>query len=124
MPIYEYRCRGCGRKNEFITFRVSEVIGDLACKYCGSRELDRLISRVRVRLSEETRLERLADPAKWGSFDENDPKSVEKFMKTMGREIGDDLETDIDELIEESMEEGFAASDSEGEESSANEASL
>ncbi len=117
MPIYEYRCAKCGRKNEFITFRISEDI-DLKCRFCGSSNLRKLVSRVRVRLSEETRLERLADPSRWGNLDENDPKSMEKFMKTVGREIGDDLDTDIDELIEESMEEGFSASPDTKDESS------
>ncbi len=118
MPIYEYRCTRCGRKNEFITFRISEEI-DPKCRFCGSNNLRKMVSRVRVRLSEETRLERLADPSRWGSLDENDPKSMERFMKTVGREIGDDLDTDIDELIEESMEEGFSeASDDTKEEES------
>ncbi|MCX7823122.1 MAG: zinc ribbon domain-containing protein [Syntrophobacterales bacterium] len=106
MPIYEYRCLSCGRKSEFITFRVSEEISPLICSHCGGTDLARLISRVRVRLSEETRLERLSDPTRWSHFDENDPRSVANFMKTLGREMGnDDMEADdIDSLVEETME--------------------
>ncbi len=107
MPIYEYRCSQCGRKSEFITFRVSESISP-SCKYCSSERVDRILSRVRVRLSEETRMERLADPSRLGGLDENDPKSMAKWMKEMGREMGDDLGEDVDSLVDEAMEEGDA----------------
>ena len=41
--------------------------------------------------SEDERLESLGDPASFGDFDENDPASVGRFMKKMGKEFGDDL---------------------------------
>jgi len=105
MPIYEYRCLSCGKKNEFITFRVSEELPHLVCAHCGGTQLVRLISRVRVRLSEKTRFERLADPSRWGHFDENNPKDVARFMKTIGQEMDGDLASDdIDALVEESIE--------------------
>lgn len=105
MPIYEYQCLSCGKKNEFITFRVSEEISPLVCTHCGGISLKKLVSRVRVRLSEESRLEKFCDPSRWGHIDENDPKSVANFMKTLGREIGEGAETDdIDSIIEETME--------------------
>ena len=104
MPIYEYRCQKCGKKNEFITFRVSEPV-PTTCQYCSSELMQRIPSRVRVRLSEETRLERLADPARLGGLDENDPKSMARWMKTMGQEMGEDLGEDVDALVEEAMEE-------------------
>lgn len=107
MPIYEFRCARCGKKNEFITYRISEPLNP-SCRFCGCTDLVRLVSRIRVRLSEETRMERLADPNRWGKIDEKDPKSLARALKTMGEEIGDDLETNLDELVEESLEEGFS----------------
>jgi putative FmdB family regulatory protein len=105
MPIYEFRCQKCGKKSEVITFRVSEEVSP-TCRHCGSENLNRLMSRVRVRLSEETRLERLADPSRLGGLDENDPKSMARWMKTMTREMGEDFEgEDVDAMIEEAMEE-------------------
>ncbi|NLI81392.1 MAG: zinc ribbon domain-containing protein [Deltaproteobacteria bacterium] len=106
MPIYEYRCRECGKKSEFITFRISETVTE-TCKHCGSNRTERIPSRVRVRLSEETRLERLADPSRFGGLDENDPKSMARFMKTMTQEMGDELgeDMDVDAMMEEAMEE-------------------
>lgn len=125
MPIYEYLCLRCGKKNEIITFRISEEV-HAQCRHCNSEELRRIPSRVRVRLSEETRLERLADPAKFGALDENDPKSMAKFMRAMTQEMGDDFDEDVDALVEEAMEEeatsrresdGSSADDDAGEES-------
>lgn len=103
MPIYEFRCADCGKKTEVITLRVSEEV-TLSCRHCGSGQVMRIPSRVRVRLSEETRLERLADPSRLGNLDENDPKSMARWMKTMGQEMGEDLGEDMDALVEEAME--------------------
>lgn len=67
--------------------------------------MQRLLSRVHVRLSEETRMERLADPARLGSLDENDPRSMAKFLKQMGQEMGEDMAgEDVDQMVEEAME--------------------
>jgi putative FmdB family regulatory protein len=106
MPIYEFRCEGCGKKNEFVTFRVSEPV-PTTCKHCGHDSMQRIPSRVRVRLSEETRMERMADPSRLGGLDENDPKSMARWMKQMTHEMGDDLgeDVDVDQMVEEAMEE-------------------
>ncbi len=112
MPIYEFRCQGCGKKNEFITFRTSEPIPD-TCSQCGSGAMDRIPSRVRVRMSEETRMERLTDPSRLGSLDENDPKSMARWMKKMGHEMGDDFEGDVDSMVEEAMEEEMSPTEPE-----------
>jgi len=66
--------------------------------------MSRILSRVRVVRSEESRLENLADPSKWGDLDENDPKSMARMMKRMGKELGEDVEN-VDEMIDEAMEE-------------------
>jgi len=105
MPIYEYRCKKCGKKTEFITFRVSEPVA-ADCRHCGSDLMEKVPSRVRVRLSEETRMERLADPALMGGMDENDPRSMAKWMKKIGHEMGEDMGEDVDAMVEEAMESG------------------
>ncbi len=76
--------------------------------------LTRVLSRVHVRLSEETRLEKLADPGAWGGFDENDPKSAARVLKRMTQEMGEDTAGEVDQLVEEAMEagDGSAAQDS------------
>jgi hypothetical protein len=59
---------------------------------------------VTVRLSEETRLERLADPNLWGGVDENDPQSMAKMLKKLGPELGEDFPGEVDQMVEEAME--------------------
>jgi putative FmdB family regulatory protein len=115
MPIYEYLCRDCGKRNEFITLRISEPVAE-HCRHCGSATLQRIPSRVRVRLSEETRLERMADPAALGGLDENDPKSMARWMKKMSQEMGEDLgeDMDVDQMVEEAMEDESRGSLGEG----------
>jgi hypothetical protein len=43
-------------------------------------------------------------------LDENDPKSMAKWMKKMGGLVGDDVGEDFDQMVDEAMEE--AAGDS------------
>ena len=115
MPIYEYRCEGCGKISEFLVIRTDETFIP-QCKRCKSKKMSRILSRVRVVRSEESRLENLADPSKWGDLDEKDPKSMARMMKRMGKELGEDVEN-VDEMIDEAMEEEIGAtSDKEPEE--------
>jgi putative FmdB family regulatory protein len=115
MPIYEYRCEGCGKISEFLVIRTDETLVP-ECKRCKSKKMSRILSRVRVVRSEESRLENLADPSKWGDLDEKDPKSMARMMKRMGKELGEDVEN-VDEMIDEAMEEEMGTtSDKEPEE--------
>lgn len=42
MPIYEFRCRSCGRTGEVL---VMSGRGEIRCAGCGSVEMEKLISR-------------------------------------------------------------------------------
>ncbi len=42
----------------------------------------------------------LADPSKFGDVDENDPKSVARWARKMGSELGEDLGPEFDEMVE------------------------
>jgi hypothetical protein len=67
--------------------------------------------------SEDERLDSLGDPATFGDFDENDPASVGRFMKKMGREFGDDLGDDFESAVDEAMAEGEGGEATAGAES-------
>lgn len=64
------------------------------------------MSRFATVKSEDARLESLGDPSSFGNLDENDPKSVARFMKRMGQEMGEDLGDDLDAAMDEAMAEG------------------
>jgi putative FmdB family regulatory protein len=111
MPIYEFRCEECGRISEFILIKTDELFIP-QCKRCKSQKMSRVLSKVRVIRSEESRLESLSDPAKWGDIDEKDPKSMAKWMKRMGKELGEEM--NMDEM-EQEMEGEMASPRPEGE---------
>ena len=104
MPIYEYRCDDCGKISEFLLIKSEETFTP-QCKRCKSKKVSRVLSRVRVVRSEESRMESLADPSKWGGLDEKDPKSMARWMKRMGKEMGEDMGEDVDQMVDEAMEE-------------------
>ena len=104
MPIYEYRCDDCGKISEFLLIKSEETFTP-QCKRCKSKKVSRVLSRVRVVRSEESRMESLADPSKWGGLNEKDPKSMARWMKRMGKEMGEDMGEDVDQMVDEAVEE-------------------
>ena len=103
MPIYEYQCQDCGKRNSYIILSQTSQTS-IACTQCRSLNLARLMSRFSAPKSEEARMEALADPSRLGDVDENDPQSMARFMKKMGQEMGEDLGEDFDAAMEQSGE--------------------
>ncbi len=101
MPIYEYRCGGCQRRVSlyYQTFSAAERATPV-CPHCESTDLSRLVSRVFTPKSEDARLEGLADPSALGDLDENDPKSVARWARKLGSEMGEDLGDDWGEMVD------------------------
>lgn len=114
MPIYEYQCNGCRRQVSLLILSPSTAPTP-ACPRCGSPALRRLLSRFSRMRSEDDRLESLADPSKLGNVDENDPKSMARWMKKMGQELGEDVGEDFNAAVDEAMEmEGSEAEEGGG----------
>jgi putative FmdB family regulatory protein len=97
MPLYEYRCNGCRRRVTLL--RSFSDTSTPCCPHCQSEDLTRLISRVSILRSEESRLESLADPSSLGDLDESDPRSVARWMRKMGEETGEDLGPEFHEMV-------------------------
>ena len=113
MPIYEYRCNQCRKKVSILTLRVSEKV-DERCEHCGSTSLTRLLSRFATTKSEESRLDSLADPSNLGGLDESDPRSMARWMRKMGKEMGEEFAgQEFDEMLDE-MESGKMPDDEGG----------
>jgi putative FmdB family regulatory protein len=114
MPIYEYRCRKCAKKFSVLTLRVSERV-DAECPKCGEHAADRLMSRFAMPKSEESRLDALSDPSSLAGLDENDPRSVSRWMRKMGKEMGEDFSgEDFDEMMEDAETGGDGGEDDGG----------
>lgn len=107
MPVFEYLCRDCGKICNFLILG-SEKDVDTRCNNCSSTNLHKIISRINVVESEESRLERLADPSNLRDIDYKDPMSVAKWMKRMGKHLGEDMGEEIDRIAEEAAREASA----------------
>jgi putative FmdB family regulatory protein len=99
MPIYEYRCDDC-HKQTSLFIRSIKNPPTVGCRFCHSQRLTRLISRIVTPKSEESRLDSLGDPSALGGLDEHDPKSMDRWMKTMAGEMGEDLGDDMMDEME------------------------
>jgi putative FmdB family regulatory protein len=99
MPIYEYRCHDCRRRVSLFYRSFAAIEDEPTCPRCGGTRLSRLISRVAVVRSEDSRLDDLADPSMLGDLDENDPKSMARWMRKMSAEAGEDMPEEFDEVI-------------------------
>jgi putative FmdB family regulatory protein len=99
MPIYEYHCESCQRRVSVWVRRM----GDDAerCPRCGGATLTRLVSRFAFARGDEARFDRLADDAALAGVDENDPKSVARFMKRMGKELGEEAGPEFEQAMNE-----------------------
>ena len=105
MPIYEYSCRGCGRLSSFLLLRATEPL-EPYCKYCGNREVTRILSRIVVLRTEEKRVENLFDPTRFSDLDENDPRSIERLVNKIATGLGDDLGEGLGQSVEEVLDGG------------------
>ena len=45
MPIYEYRCNKCSKRDSYFVRTMSDNVV-VACHFCGSQEMTRLVSRI------------------------------------------------------------------------------
>ncbi len=98
MPIYEYFCDKCGAKIT-ILIRSFNKIYNPVCSKCGNDKPRKLVSKVSVIKSEESRLENLSE-SMFSDVDENDPRSVAQWARKMGKELGEDAGEDFDEMID------------------------
>jgi len=103
MPIYEYRCHDCKRRVSIFWRSFSDLENRDAvphCPRCNGTNLTRLISRVTVVRSEESHLDDLADPGMLDGLDDDDPKSMARWMRRMSQEVGEDLGPEFDEVLD------------------------
>jgi putative FmdB family regulatory protein len=100
VPIYEYRCNGCGRRVSIFQRSIQSAVAAV-CSHCGSGDLARLISRVAVVRSEESRLDSMASDVGLADLDERDPRSLARWARRMGREMGEELGPEFDEVVEQ-----------------------
>ena len=100
MPSYDFRCKHCRHKFTVTYATYDEVDEDTPhCPKCESTDLSRLITRVGIAMGEDARLERTAERFERMGLDEEDPRSIGRFMREMSAEAGEDLGPEFDEVV-------------------------
>ncbi len=70
------------------------------CAHCGSNEVRRRMTKVRIARSDESRLESMANDFPGMESLEDDPKSLGQMMRKLGSETGGDLPPEFDEVVD------------------------
>lgn len=100
MPIYEYYCQDC-RRRVSVFFRSFSTASDASarCPTCSGARLRRMVSRVAVLKSDDSRLESMADPSLMNGLESEDPRALASFMRKMSDEMGEPLDDDMHEVV-------------------------
>lgn len=99
MPTYDFVCLNCQQR--FDAFMSYNEYGSKAviCAHCGSENVRRRMTKVRIAKSEESRMENMMDPSALEGM-EDDPKALGQMMRKMGNEMGEDLPPEFDDVVD------------------------
>lgn len=100
MPIYEYHCGVCRRRVSIFWRSYEEAqTGQPRCPRCGGTELRRVFSRVAVIRAPGSADTDDLDLPGLGDIDENDPRSIARWMRQMSETTGEDLGEEFGEVM-------------------------
>lgn len=99
MPVYEYRCLDCRRLARIFVSYADYGKVTPTCPNCQGDKLQRRIGRISLAKSEDSRADSMMDETALGGLDENDPRSLGKFMRQMSQEMGEDLGDEFHEVV-------------------------
>jgi putative FmdB family regulatory protein len=112
MPNYDFICNNCNQR--FDVFLTYNEYGKKAvtCTHCGSKDVRRRMTRVRVAKSEDSRMDSMADDFSGFEGLENDPKAMGQMMRKMGKQMGEEMPPEFDEVVDR-LESGQSPEDIE-----------
>ncbi|MEE8386371.1 MAG: zinc ribbon domain-containing protein [Dehalococcoidia bacterium] len=102
MPIYEYKCRKCGRLTSIFVRTVGSPV-DAARKTCGSQELEKAISGFAYHRSASRVLEDLgSEPSRLEDY--KDPRQIGRWTERKFKEMGVDMPEEARDMIDAARE--------------------
>jgi len=112
MPSYDFICNSCHQR--FDVFLTYSEYGKKAvtCAHCGSKDVRRRMTKVRVAKSEESRMDSMADDLSGFEGLEDDPRAMGQMMRKMGKEMGEEMPPEFDEVVDR-LESGQSPEDIE-----------
>jgi len=98
MPTYTYQCEKCHHRFEkFLSYdEYDQAI--IICPKCTSQDIQRLIQKVRIARSEESRIEDIVYPSDLSGI-ENNPQALGQLMRKMGNELGEESDPEFNEVV-------------------------
>ncbi len=99
MPTYDFVCLKCEQR--FDVFMTYSEYGSkpVHCSHCGSEDVRRRMTKVRIGKSEESRMESMLDPSGLEGM-QDDPQAMGQMMKKMSREMGEDMPPEFDDVVD------------------------
>ena len=112
MPSYDFICNNCNQR--FDVFLAYSEYGKKAvtCAHCGSKDVRRRMTKVRIAKSEDSRMDSMADEFSGFEGLEDDPKAMGRMMRKMGKEMGEEMPPEFDEVVDR-LESGQSPEDIE-----------
>jgi putative FmdB family regulatory protein len=100
MPNYDFICNKCNQRfDAFLTF-AEYGKKKVKCAHCGSKNVRRRMTKVRIAKSEEGRMDAMADDFSGFEGLEDDPKAMGRMMRKMGKEMGEELPPEFNEVVD------------------------
>ena len=112
MPNYDFICNNCNQR--FDVFLTYSEYGKktVTCAHCGSKDVRRRMTKVRIAKSEESRMDSMADDFSGFEGLEDDPKAMGQMMRKMGKEMGEEMPPEFNEVVDR-LESGQSPEDIE-----------
>ena len=99
MPIYEYRCNGCGHEFSLLVLN-SRTSARVDCRACGGSGVSRLMSRFAYHQTEASRIDALDTGKPKDESFYRDNRNIGLWAKKRAKEMGLDLGRRFDETVE------------------------
>ncbi len=100
MPTYDFICNTCAQR--FDVFMTFSEYGHkpVNCAHCGSEDVRRRMTKVRIARSDGSRLENMANDFPGMEGLEDDPRALGQMMRKLGSETGENLPPEFDEVVD------------------------
>ena len=99
MPIYEYRCLGCGGVSSFFLRSINSPL-DPSCSHCQGKDLQRRMSSFAMGRSEQSVHERFSGTGASAKDYYSDPRNIGRNVEDTFRRQGMDLPASVRETID------------------------
>jgi len=100
MPTYDFVCQNCHQRFDIFLTYAEYGKKTVTCVHCGSQDVRRRLTKVRIAKSEESRMDSMTDDFSGLEGLENDPKALGRMMRKMGKEMGEDLPPEFDDVVD------------------------